>query len=83
MVETPLDLRYLRHTVAKGLHADDTPSLHVYDDPSRGGYCYGCRRGSSVYDLASAWYGIPARGEGFRQLQQRRHPLVDLAFRDP
>jgi len=34
-------------------HTDRTPSLHVYQEPSRGWYCYGCHRGGSVYDLAA------------------------------
>jgi CHC2 zinc finger/RepB DNA-primase N-terminal domain len=33
-------------------HEDRTPSMHVYDDPERGWYCFGCGRGGSIYDLA-------------------------------
>jgi hypothetical protein len=30
------------------------PSLHVYDTPARGWYCFGrCRRGGTIYDLAA------------------------------
>ena len=34
-------------------HDDGTPSLHVYDDPQRGWYCFGCGRGGSIYDFAA------------------------------
>lgn len=70
--------------VACPSHAPDrTPSLHVYDDRARGWYCYGCRRGGSVYDLGSVVFGLGTRGDDFRLLQQRLDaelsPLVDLA----
>jgi hypothetical protein len=29
-------------------HEDRTPSLHVYEDPRRGWYCFGCGRGGSI-----------------------------------
>lgn len=35
------------------LHDDRVASLHVYPDAERGWYCFGCRRGGSVYDLAA------------------------------
>lgn len=44
-------------------HGDrKTPSLKVYEDPSRGWHCFGCGKGGSVIDFAMEWYGI-----GFRQ----------------
>ena len=47
------------------LHPDRRPSLHVYEDPARGWYCFGCRRGGSVYDLAGAlWLTGQSRGAG-------------------
>lgn len=70
--------------VACPFHADDTPSLHVYDEPERGWYCYGCRRGGSVYDFGAEIFGMRARGTDFRLLQQRLDeqlsPLVDLTI---
>jgi hypothetical protein len=51
------------------LHDDRTPSLHVYEDPERGWYCFGCGRGGSIYDLAAALYGLPLRGSGFVRLR--------------
>lgn len=67
-------------------HEDHTPSLHVYDEPERGWFCYSCRRGGSAYDLGAAWFRIAPRGDGFRELQQRLdallHPLVDLSLGD-
>jgi len=50
-------------------HEDRTPSCAVYDDPERGWYCFGCGRGGSVYDLATALSGIGTRGEDFKRLQ--------------
>ena len=52
------------------LHDDEVPSLHVYADPHRGWYCFGCRRGGSVYDLASLMWKRPARGTAFRALRR-------------
>lgn len=58
------------------LHDDRTPSLHVYDDPARGWYCYGCRRGGSVYDLAGALWRRPTRGDGFSALRRDLERLL-------
>ena len=52
------------------LHEDSTPSLQVYRDPSRGWFCFGCRRGGSIYDLAGAVWGIEPRGSGFAALRE-------------
>lgn len=52
------------------LHDDETPSLHVYRDPGRGWFCFGCRRGGSIYDLAGAVWAIEPRGSGFAALRQ-------------
>jgi hypothetical protein len=47
------------------LHDDRTPSLHVYPDPDDGWYCFGCRRGGSIYDLAAALW-LPGGSDGRR-----------------
>ena len=58
-------------------HEDRSPSLHVYDDPSRGWYCFGCGRGGSIYDLASlVWLsgqssGVNLRGRRFVEVRDR------------
>jgi RepB DNA-primase from phage plasmid/CHC2 zinc finger len=56
-------------------HDDRSPSLHVYPEPERGWYCFGCRRGGSVYDLAALLLGRGTRGRDFvelrRELEQR------------
>lgn len=52
-------------------HADRSPSLHAYAAPEDGWYCYGCDRGGSIIDFASALYGVEARGAGFREIRQR------------
>jgi CHC2 zinc finger len=52
-------------------HTDTTPSLHVYHDPARGWYCYGCGHGGSIYDFASLLWGHPSRGPDFPALRRR------------
>jgi CHC2 zinc finger len=52
-------------------HLDSTPSLHVYRDPPRGWYCYGCRRGGSVYDFAALLWGVQTRGAAYKHLRVR------------
>jgi hypothetical protein len=42
-------------------HDDRTPSLHCYPSPERGWFCYGCRRGGSIYDFAGLLLGIESR----------------------
>lgn len=58
-------------------HTDATPSLHVYPEPGRGWYCYGCGRGGSVYDLAALLWSIPPYGRGFIELRQRLAEALD------
>jgi hypothetical protein len=52
-------------------HADRVPSLHVYDTPERGWFCFGCRRGGSIYDLAAAAWAMSTRGAAFLELRSR------------
>jgi len=58
-------------------HDDQTPSLHVYEDPERGWYCYGCGRGGTSYDLAALlWFSgqsedAPLRGRRFIEVRER------------
>ena len=49
-------------------NGDRTASLHVFDDPSAGWFCFGCRRGGSVYDLAAELAGVEPRGTEFLAL---------------
>ncbi len=51
-----------------------TASLHVYDDPARGWYCFACGRGGTIVDLAAELYGIEPRGQGFHDIRRR---LID------
>ena len=53
------------------LHEDRTASLHVYPDAAHGWFCFGCRRGGSVYDLAAGVWGIEPRGAGFVAIADR------------
>ena len=58
------------------LHEDRTPSLHVYEDSTRGWYCFGCRRGGSVYDLAAALWNVEPRGRGMAVLREALGQLL-------
>lgn len=51
------------------LHPDGTPSLHVYPEVERGWFCFGCRRGGTVFDLAGAVWGRETSGPGFVDLR--------------
>ena len=51
-------------------HEDRTPSLHVYEDPGQGWYCFGCGRGGSVYDLAALLWQRGTRGSDFVELRR-------------
>lgn len=53
------------------LHDDRTASLHVYREPKRGWFCFGCRRGGTVYDLAGAMWKVEPRGAGFVAVRER------------
>ena len=53
-------------------HGEDrTPSLHVYEDPAAGWYCYGCGRGGSIFDLGAEVFGLSTRGREFVELRAR------------
>lgn len=52
-------------------HQDRTPSLHVYTEPERGWYCFGCRQGGSVYDLAALLWRTGTHGHRFVELRER------------
>lgn len=51
------------------LHDDATPSLHVYPDVERGWFCFGCRKGGTVVDLAAQLWGRETQGRGFAALR--------------
>jgi hypothetical protein len=52
-------------------HEERTPSLHAYEDPARGFYCFGCRAGGSIIDFGARLYGIDPRGAGFLEIRRR------------
>jgi RepB DNA-primase from phage plasmid/CHC2 zinc finger len=53
-------------------HGEDrAPSLHVYEDPAAGWYCYGCGRGGSIFDLGAEVFGLSTRGREFVELRAR------------
>jgi CHC2-type zinc finger protein len=57
-------------------HEDGTPSLHVYEDPQRGWYCFGCGRGGSIYDFAALLLGRGTRGKEFIELRRELEIIV-------
>jgi hypothetical protein len=60
-------------------HEDRHASLHVYETPERGWYCFGaCRRGGTIYDLAAPLYGYAARGDDFLRLRAELRRLFEL-----
>jgi hypothetical protein len=50
-------------------HPDRTPSLQLYADG--GFFCFGCRRGGSIFDFAAHLWGITPREQGFTELRSR------------
>ena len=59
-------------------HEDRHASLHVYETPGRGWYCFGaCRRGGTIYDLAAPLYfsgqspEMLLRNERFIEVRER------------
>lgn len=52
-------------------HADKRPSLHVYPTGARGWCCFSCRRGGTIYDLASELWGLGTRGRDFIEVRRR------------
>jgi hypothetical protein len=55
--------------VACPFHNDRDPSLHMYDGGSF--YCFGCRRGGTIYDFAAHLWGCNTRGADFLALRDR------------
>jgi hypothetical protein len=51
-------------------HDDPDPSCHVYDDPARGWFCYGCGRGGDIYELAGVLWGFRRDGRDFIELRE-------------
>jgi hypothetical protein len=52
-------------------HTDEHASLLAYPTGTRGWFCFSCRRGGTIYDLAAAVWGIQTRGRDFVDLRAR------------
>jgi hypothetical protein len=52
-------------------HEDTSPSLHVYETPEGGWYCFSCKRGTSIYDLAGPLWDLRTRGRAFIEVRRR------------
>jgi hypothetical protein len=57
------------------IHADRTPSLHAYPSAAEGWFCFGCRRGGSIYDLAAHVWRLDTKGAEFLELKARLRTL--------
>jgi hypothetical protein len=57
-------------------HDDRSPSLHVYPEPERGWYCFGCGRGGSIFDLAALLLGRGTRGSDFVEIRRVLEQLL-------
>jgi hypothetical protein len=55
--------------IACPFHDDSNPSLQLYEGGTF--YCFGCRRGGSIYDFAAALWHLQPRGPGFMALRRR------------
>jgi hypothetical protein len=66
-------------------HNEENPSCRVYPSAERGWVCFGCRRGGSIYDLASLLEGGPGgrrgalHGEQFKRVKRHVRELLGLA----
>jgi hypothetical protein len=58
-------------------HNDNTPSLQLYPDGTF--YCFGCRRGGTIYDFAATLWQMPLRGPAFIQLRDRLAEALDVS----
>jgi DNA primase len=50
-------------------HPDRTPSLQLYPDGTW--FCFGCRRGGSIYDFAAAVWNTTTKSSDFLALRTR------------
>jgi hypothetical protein len=58
-------------------HDERTPSFQVLSSHWR---CFGCSRGGSIIDFGAAWYSLPPRGSGYKEI--RRRLADDLGLRE-
>ncbi len=52
-------------------HTDEHASLHAYPTGTRGWFCFSCRRGGTIYDLAASVWGLQTRGRDFVEIRGR------------
>jgi hypothetical protein len=61
---------------------DRTPSLHVYDDPEQGWFCFGaCGCGGDIFTFAGRLWGLDPRGSDFREIRRRLEAELVPALR--
>jgi hypothetical protein len=64
-------------------HDDPDPSCRVWSEASRGWYCFGCRRGGDIYELAGQLWRLPRRGQSFIEIKERLTELLRPPDRRP
>ena len=64
-------------------HSDVDPSLHAYMHADRGWFCFSCRRGGSIYDLAAPLWGLKTKGADFLELRHRLEIEFGLSRNEP
>lgn len=47
-------------------HSETVPSFKLYSDGSF--FCFGCRRGGTIFDFAAHLWGLVPRGRGFAEI---------------
>jgi hypothetical protein len=62
-------------------HDDPDPSCRVWSEAARGWYCFGCRRGGDIYELAGQLWRLPRRGQSFLEIKQRLTGLFGSCHR--
>ena len=62
-------------------HDDHTPSLHCFDDPEQGWYCFGCEQGGDIYTFAGLLWGLERRGGDFLEIRRRLEAELVPALR--
>ena len=59
-----------------------TPSLHAYQDPDLGWFCFGCDAGGSIIDFGARLWSIDARGRGYHEIRERLAAALGIVLQE-